>query len=135
MVQSHQQISQEIITQRVDEYFASMEKMSASIWREIFAEDASIQDPVGKPPFNPHEMADKFFGFLAGFYDKIELSQDQTFIAGNSAAIVWTMNISSKQGRQATSNGISVIEINPQGKIQQISSYWDEAALISQLRP
>ncbi|ACK70461.1 putative ketosteroid isomerase [Gloeothece citriformis PCC 7424] len=128
-------IPQEIINQRVDEYFASMEKMNASIWQEIFAQDATIQDPVGKPPFNPHEMAEKFFGFLGNFYEKIELTKDQTYLAGNAAAVQWTMNISSKQGRQATSKGISIIELNQQGKIQQISSYWDEPALIKQLRP
>lgn len=135
MDQSDRPISPEIITQRVDEYFVSMEKMSADLWQEIFAEDATIQDPVGKPPFNPHDMAEKFFGFLSSFYEKIQLSKDQIFITGNAAAVQWTMNISSKQGRQATSKGISIIELNEQGKIQQICSYWDEAALITQLRP
>jgi hypothetical protein len=44
------------------------------------------------------------------------------------------MQVIAKSGRHTTSEGISVFEINDMGKIQKISSYWDEAAMMMKLK-
>ncbi|MBR8828583.1 MAG: nuclear transport factor 2 family protein [Gomphosphaeria aponina SAG 52.96 = DSM 107014] len=127
-------MSKEIIEQLANEYLANIEAMKPEGWLEIFAEDGVIYDPVGNPPSKVHEDAQKFFGLLSSLFDKLELSKDNIFIAGNSAAIKWTMRVISKNGRHASTEGISVLEINDAGKIQQVSSYWDESDLMTQLK-
>ena len=128
-------MSQEIITNLVNAYFTHWEAMEAQGWLTIFTEDALIYDPVGKPPSKVQEEAPKFFNFLSSIFSQIQITQDSIFIAGNGAAVKWTMNVISKNNRTATSEGISVFTINDDGnKIQQVCSYWDDKALIAQLQ-
>lgn len=108
--------------------------MNAKGWLEIFSEDAVIYDPVGNPPSQVHKDSQKFFKMLSSFFEKMELSKNHVFIVRNGAAVKWTMQVVAKNGRNATSEGISVFEINDAGKIQNVSSYWDEAAMMTKLR-
>ena len=127
-------MSQEIIEKLLKSYFDSMSAMDSDGWKEIFAQDALIYDPVGNPPKNVAEDIDKIFSLISGFFEKLELSQDNVFIAGNSAAVKWTMNVLAKNKRNATTDGISIFEINDAGKIQKVSSYWDEAGMMAKLK-
>jgi hypothetical protein len=77
------------------------------------------------------------------FSAKLELGSDQTLqlnlpqffsLSKNGAAVKWTMQVVAKSGRHATAEGISVFEINDIGKIQKVSSYWDEAAMMMKLK-
>ncbi|NES84102.1 MAG: ketosteroid isomerase [Moorea sp. SIO2B7] len=127
-------MSSEIIKNLIDAYFANMAAMNSAGWLDIFAEDAVIYDPVGSPPKKPYEDAQQFFDLLSRFYEKMDLSQDHIFIAGNGAAVKWTMRVVAKNGKNASTEGISVFEMNDANKIQQVSSYWDESSIISQLK-
>ncbi len=115
-------------------YFDNMAAMKAKGWLEIFSEDAVIHDPVGTPPRLVHNTSEQFFKMLSNFFEKIELSKDYIFFVKNGAAIKWTMLVVAKNGRHATSEGISIFEINNIGKIQKVSSYWDEAAMMMKLK-
>lgn len=127
-------MSTEVIEKLVAAYLDQMQAMNPEGWVENFAEDAVIYDPVGNPPSKVKEDFPKFFGLLSMVFEKLEISQDQIFIAGNGAAVKWTMRGLGKNGRQGIAEGISVFEINEAGKIQQVSSYWDEAAMMAQLK-
>ena len=115
-------------------YFDNMAAMNALGWLEIFSEDAVIHDPVGDPPRLVHKDSQQFFKMLSNFFEKMELSKDDIFFVKNGAAVKWTMQVVTKNGRHATSEGISVFEINHIGKIQKVSSYWDEAAMMMKLK-
>jgi hypothetical protein len=39
-----------------------------------------------------------------------------------------------KNGKQGIAEGISTFELDESGKIQQVSSYWDDAAMMRQIR-
>ncbi len=115
-------------------YFDNMAAMNAEGWLEIFEEDALIHDPVGNPPRHVHKDSQQFFKILSNFFEKIELSKDNIFFVKNGAAVKWTMQVVAKSGRHVTAEGISVFEINDIGKIQKVSSYWDEAAMMMKLK-
>lgn len=127
-------MSTEEIAALLTTYFDNMAAMQAEGWLGIFAEDAVIHDPVGDPPRLVHKESQQFFKMLSNFLAKMELSQDNIFFVENGAAVKWTMQVVSKKGLQATSEGISVFEINDIGKIQKVSSYWDEAAMMMKLK-
>ncbi len=114
-------------------YFDNMAAMNAKGWLEIFAEDAVIHDPVGDPPRFVHKDSQQFFKILSNFLKKME-SKDDIFFVKNGAAVKWTMQVITKSDRHATSEGISIFEINDVGKIQKVSSYWDEAAMMTKLK-
>ncbi len=127
-------MSPEIITSVVTAYFASLEAMNQDDWVKNFTESALIYDPVGNPPSKAIADADKFFSLLSMAFAKLQLTQDHVFVAGNGAAVKWTMQAWGKQGKQAMAEGIGVFEIDQSGKIQQVSAYWDDAALMAQLK-
>lgn len=115
-------------------YFDNMAAMNAEGWLEIFSEDAVIHDPVGAPPKLVYKDSQQLFKVLSNFFEKIELSKDNIFFVENGAAVKWTMQVVAKSGRHVTSEGISVFEINDIGKIQKVSSYWDETAMMMKLK-
>ena len=127
-------MSPELIQKLVTSYFSSLQMMAVTRWAENFTEDAVIYDPVGKPPSKARENAQTFFGLLSMAFEKLELSQDNVFIAGTGTAVKWTMRGSGKSGKQGIAEGISVFEIHESGKIQQVSSYWDDAAMMAQIK-
>jgi uncharacterized protein (TIGR02246 family) len=127
-------MSTEEIASLVAIYFDNMAAMNALGWLEIFAEDAVIHDPVGDPPKLVHKDSQQFFKILSNFFKKMELSKDDIFFVKNGAAVKWTMQVITKSDRHATSEGISIFEINDVGKIQKVLSYWDEAAMMTKLK-
>lgn len=127
-------MSQETIASTLTAYFTNMAAMNPEGWVDTFAEDAVICDPVGNPPSKAHEDFQKFFGMLTAFFEKMELSQDKIIIVGNNAAVNWTMRVVAKSGRKAMTEGISTFEINDAGKIQKVSSYWNESEMMAQLK-
>lgn len=129
-----QTLPSQIIEQLIDAYFTNLASFNAEGWLDIFAEDALIYDPVGNPPSKVYEDYQKFFGFLSSLFTELELSKDNIFIAGNGAAVKWTMRVISQNSRRASTEGISIFAINDAGKIQQVSSYWHEADLITQIK-
>ena len=55
------------------------------------------------------------------------------FIAGSGAAVKWTGKGTSESGKEVRFEGIDVIEINQDGKIQNVHAYWNPAEMIAQL--
>jgi len=118
----------------INGYFTQMSAMNPQGWMALFTPDATIADPVGKPPVIAHEKATAFFQFLSQFYDRLEITPETPFISGTGAAAKWQMNVIAKNGKTAQAQGISVFEFNEAGKITALSSYWDEPQLIAQLK-
>ncbi|MGL5873286.1 MAG: nuclear transport factor 2 family protein [Xenococcaceae cyanobacterium] len=127
-------MSEQTIKEVVSAYFNQMQAMNPIAWAENFTEDALIYDPVGKPPNKARENSEKFFAMLSIAFAKFELQIDNLFVAGNSAAVKWTMRGWGKNGKKGETEGISVFEMHESGKIQQVSSYWDDKAIIAQIK-
>ena len=56
------------------------------------------------------------------------------FIAGNSAAVKWTGQLTAKNGRSLTFEGIDVLDVNDEGKIQAVRAYWDPVPVLAVLQ-
>ncbi|QYO62727.1 nuclear transport factor 2 family protein [Leptolyngbya sp. 7M] len=123
----------ETIRALVDAYFTQLQAMNPQAWAENFTEDALIYDPVGNPPSKPRENAEEFFSLLTLAFKDLQLSQDHVFINSNQAAVKWTMRAEGKSGKRGIAEGISVFVMRDD-KIQQVSSYWDDKAMMAQIR-
>lgn len=127
-------MTQEAIANIIASYFTNIAAMNPEGWVENFAADAISYDPVGEPPAKVHEVFRDFIGLLQATYEKLEPTTEHIFIAGNQAAVKWTMEGVSKTGKSVTFEGITVFEINDAGKIQTTRAYWNPAAMMAQLR-
>lgn len=127
-------MNQDTIATTINSYFDRLQAMDSSGWRELFAEDGVIYDPVGNPPSRAYEKAEEFFGLLSKAFETMEITPERIFVVKNAAAVKWTMQVVGKNGRAAKAEGISTFELDETGKIRVVSSYWDDAALMAQIR-
>ncbi len=127
-------MSQENITQVIAAYFANIAAMNPEGWIDNFAEDAVSYDPVGEPPTKVHEGYRQFIGQLQAVFEKLEATTEHIFIAANEAAVKWTIDGLSKSGKSVKFAGITIFEVNAEGKIQTTRAYWNPAQMIAQLR-
>lgn len=104
----------------VDRYIQAFEQADLNIIREIFAEDARVEDPVGSEPKQGIEEIVAFYqqGFQSGA--KLRLTQPIR-VAGNSVAFAFEVVIG-----DMIISPIDVFEINADGKIQAMRAYWSE---------
>ncbi|MDQ3821177.1 MAG: nuclear transport factor 2 family protein, partial [Acidobacteriota bacterium] len=108
--------------------------MDIEAWVATFAPDATSYDPVGAPPTVGHDALRQFFTALASTFDKVSITEDQIFIAGNGAAVKWTGQGTGKNGRKVKFEGIDVFELDEAGLIQTIRAYWNPGEVIMQLQ-
>ncbi|MFN6567477.1 nuclear transport factor 2 family protein [Dendronalium sp. ChiSLP03b] len=127
-------MSHEAIETVIDAYFINIAAMNADGWVENFAEDAVSYDPVNEPPTKIHEGFRQFIGQLQAVFEKLEPTTEHIFVAGNEAAVKWTMRGLSKSGKSVTFEGITIFEINAVNKIQTTRAYWNPAQMVAQLR-
>ncbi len=104
-------------------YFTKVAAMNPDGWLDDFAEDAVSYDPVGQPPTKVHEGFQEFFAQLQGMFKQLESTIEHIFVAGNEAAVKWTMQGLSKREKTVTFEGITVCEVNEAGKIQSTRAY------------
>lgn len=117
----------------ISDYYSSLAAMNPQGWLGTLADDAKIYDPVGKPPLNPQEDSQKLFTILTNFYSKFEIVQESLFIVNQEVAVKWRMNVTSKNGKEATAEGITTFKVNESAKITEVKAYWDENQLKAQL--
>ena len=126
-------MSPEVIATTVKEYFAALRAMDQQAWVNTFAEDGVSYDPVGAPAINGHQRLAEFFQTITAAFKEVGLTEDQVFIAGNSAAVKWTGRGTSKQGRAVHFEGIDILKVNEAGKIETLHAYWNPAEMVAQL--
>ena len=127
-------MSKESIEAVVAAYYANMAMMNSERWVDLFAEDAVSYDPVGHPPTHIHEGYQGFFQRMRATFERLEATTEDIFVAANEAAVKWTMQGVSIQGKSVTFEGITVFEMNEAGKILTTRAYWNPEALMAQIR-
>lgn len=99
-------------------YAEAFEKADLGIIRELFAEDAVLEDPVGSAP---RQGIEAICGFYKDAFDKgVKLNLlGAPRCAGNSVAFMFEVVIGNMK-----ISPIDVFEVNAQGKIQHMRAYW-----------
>ncbi|MBF2067196.1 MAG: nuclear transport factor 2 family protein [Calothrix sp. C42_A2020_038] len=127
-------MSPEEIKSVIASYYTNLAAMNAEGVLANFAEGAISHDPVGEPPAKVHEGFSEFIARLKSVFDNLATTTESIFIAGNSAAVKWKTQGTSKTGKTVTFEGITIFDINDSGKIQTTRAYWSPADMIAQLR-
>jgi len=127
------QLEPERISRTVRGYFLAMRAMDPDAFANSFAEDGTTYDPVGTPAVTGRDGLREFFQSICKNFKTVGLTEDQVFVAGNGAAVKWTGKGTSNSGREVRFEGIDVIEVNEDGKIQTVHAYWNPAEMIAQL--
>jgi len=102
----------------VQMYVEAFEKADLDIIRQLYAEDATVEDPVGSPVRSGIGEIIEFYkaGFAMGMKVKLD---GKPRCAGNSVAFAFDGVM-----KQMTISPIDVFELNADGKVQHMRAYW-----------
>src|SRR5947207_8141773 len=119
------QISPDKISRAVRAYFLAIRAMDAEAFANTFAEDGSTEDPIGTPAIKGRTAIREFLASICKNFKSVGLTEDHVFVAGDGAAVKWTGKGTSANGKEVNFEGIDVIEVNEDGKIQRVRAYWN----------
>jgi steroid delta-isomerase len=100
-------------------------------WLELFADDAVVQDPYGRSPMDPqgegHRGKAAIEAFCASHIrpDSIRFEIRQTLSSGGACVCVGTITTRSPEGKVGWCEIVNAYEVNAEGKITLLRSYWD----------
>lgn len=115
--------TQEQIEAATDAYVSSFNKQDRDLFLSALADDVTQIDPVGSPP---NEGKDALAAFWDGLYrdcERIEFDVPDRFVAGDEAALQFTIVQSRRDGTRLTIDGIDVFRVDDDGKIALIKGY------------
>ena len=126
-------VSADKISRAVRAYFLAIRAMDADAFANTFAEDGTTFDPVGTPGITGRAGIREFLQNICKSFKTVGLTEDYVFVAGNGAAVKWTGQGTSANGKEVKFEGVDVFEVNDDGKIQTVHAYWNPAEMIGQL--
>ncbi|NRB40579.1 MAG: nuclear transport factor 2 family protein [Pseudomonadales bacterium] len=102
----------------VDGYVEAFDKADLSIIDNMFADDATVEDPVGSEVRTGKEAILAFYTTAFEYGAKLKCDQPIR-VAGNSVAFAFEVSMGDTK-----INPIDVFEINDDGKVQTMRAYW-----------
>ena len=118
-------VSAEHIAKAVNRYLELVATGTADEIAELYAEDATVEDPVGGGEVHIGRHA------IHGFYKNIENIPRATElhsmrVAGHEAAFMFTITVGGAGGKMRI-QPIDVMVFNAEGKIASMKAYWSPA--------
>ncbi len=118
-------VSAEKITETVHRYLELVANGSADEIADLFADDATVEDPVGGGEVHIGKHA------IQGFYKNVESAQRATElvtlrVAGHEAAFLFVITVDAG-GHKVRIEPIDVMNFNAEGKITSMKAYWSFA--------
>ena len=120
----------EPVSRFVAQYFEATRSNDAHQWASRFADNATVEDPVGTTPVsNSDKILEIGNAFMSGF-KTVGLHEEFVHVVGNEAAVRWTGRGTTKQGKQVTFEGINIFQFNSEGQIINLKGYWSPDKMI-----
>jgi ketosteroid isomerase-like protein len=115
-------------------YYEAVSKGDIEAVAAMFTRDAVMRDPVGAPPATDDAARRlKYTGILVAF-DDFTIAPATIIVGGDEAAAAWTVDATSKSGRDVRFSGISTFTLDSTGRITAMSAYLDIAAVAAAMQ-
>jgi ketosteroid isomerase-like protein len=109
-------------------------------WLALFADDAIIEDPIGRSPLDPEGKGHRGKAAIAAFWDAniasigITLDIERSYACGNEVANVGTITTRMPDGTAATVEGVFTYRVNDTGKLTALRAYWEFGRMMASMR-
>ena len=111
----------------VDRYFKVTQSSNAATWAACFADDATVDDPVGSPPIKGRDaILQRGEEFMANF-KTVGLFPEYVCVDNFRAAAKWTGRGVNKNGLSIKFEGINFFKFDETGKIASLTGFWNPA--------
>ncbi len=111
-----------------------------TLWLDLYADDAVIQDPVGVSPLDPSGAGHRGKEALSRFWDLIIAPGNMTYRIRESypcadeCANVWTLTNRMPGGAEITVDLVSIYKVNAAGKLLGMRAFWSYAEVEQKLK-
>lgn len=110
-------------------------------WLALFAEDAVVEDPVGRSMFDPtgdghHGRAaiGAFWELAIANVERFEFAIRDSFAAGDEVANVGTITAFLPGGSRVDTEGVFVYRVDEHGLIVSMRAFWETERAMATLR-
>lgn len=122
-----------VVTEAIVAYFTAISTRDRARWLDLFAEGASVHDPVGAAAVEGRAALTELWNGIIGPFKGLSVEPAAPHYGGSGAAVAWQAKGEGVNGRKVRFEGITVFEISTEGKVQTLMAYWDPAAMIMDL--
>lgn len=123
------------IEERLKQYADSLRSMDTDRWLAEYAEDASVEDPVGTPAMVGHEQLRVFFDGLRENIEVLDMKPEVTIIIPPEAALKSTVTATAVNGSKADFELINTFKFREEdGKVVEMRAFWDAEKLAKALK-
>ena len=112
------------ITDTVNRYIELVAKGSADDLVELYAEDATVEDPVGGEVHIGRQAIHGFYSAVNDVQRECELMSLR--VAGNEAAFQFRLTVTAGEHRMVI-EPIDVMVFDEDGKVEAMKAYWSRA--------
>ncbi len=116
-------ISEQKMKQAMQAYIDAFNRSDAEGVIALYAENATVEDPVGKEPMAGIAKIADFYRMAIKTGAKLALAAPIRASHGNSAAMAFDVKLNMPQG-PALIRVIDVMTFNEQGKFTSMHAYW-----------
>jgi steroid delta-isomerase len=115
---------------------AAVEARDREGWLALFAEDGTVEDPIGPSAFDPEGQGHRGREAIAAFYDAVIATNEsitfeirKSFLCGDEAANVGVIRIAFAGGMTVEVDGIYIYRRSPDDKIASLRAFWEPDAI------
>lgn len=101
-------------------------------WLDLFAEDAFIQDPVGRSPLDPDGKGHQGKAAITKFYDdviakgNVSFDYPKSYAAGDECAFIGVVYADFPGAPPSEgSEGVFIYRVNDEGKLLSLRAFWE----------
>jgi len=107
----------------VAEYLRAGREGDKQAWLDLFADDATLEDPVGTDVVRGRDELVAFYDRTMGSTEGLDNHLRELRVAGDTAAFLFDLRITWK-GRRYEVSPIDVLEFDDVGKIIRMRAHW-----------
>lgn len=120
----------EAIVRNMYDKFAAFDAQGTT---DCFAPDGTIEDSVGTTPIQGTQAILAYQQSFPTLLAELRFQSVDMTIGGQEAAVKWRIRLKTKTGNVFFLEGIGVVKVNENGKIQSARNFFDLAYFQSQL--
>jgi len=117
----------------IRDYMASISRLDAEAWANLFAEDGVLQGPAHQPPIHGRESLRGFLQQMGGLFASVEMQPKAIYAGEHEAAACFRIDGVGCNGANISERGVIVVEINDSGLITRVSGYWNPQPMLAAL--
>jgi steroid delta-isomerase len=122
--------------------YDAVSRKDKDAWLALFADDATIEDPVGPSMFDPEgnghrgaEARSKFWDLTIGPVERFVFEIHDSLAAGNECANVARFHTTLSNGYTAYTDCVVIYRVDEAGKIESLRAIWEWDRAIATAKP